>query len=278
VRDTVNSWPEVDLVVALGDLCEDNGSLAEYQVAQQFFGKLKKPQKFIVGNHDYLYSDQKQDGKRIKASPQERQAKLERFKSTFGLSEYYYSMKVGSYFLVFLSVDDLNSSFLTVISDRQLQWLEQQLQANRTMPTIIFCHGPLEGTLIGKNEVTNSMAYMMQPRVDIKRILTSNRQVFLWVAGHDHIAPTNAAFNNPVNLYQNQVYNLHNPALKGTNHRSENDWGSTKCDALWANFIKLYPDHVDIRTYDFTNSRWLGEHDRTLRPKLSGTASFFRAE
>jgi Icc protein len=273
IRDLVNSWSDVDLVVALGDLCEDSGDEFELGMAKRFFAKLTKPLKIVVGNHDYIYSDKKQNGKKVKANPEERQAKLERFQKYLGLPALYYTMKVDPYLLIFLSCDELYKSNSTVISEQQLQWLEQQLKENQTTPTIIFFHAPLEGTVSGRLQIAFSEDFMAQPRIRIKNILKENQQVFLWVAGHDHISPMNAAFNNPVNLYQNQVYNLHNPALKGRNFGAETRSGSTtgNGNGFWANFITLYPDRVEIRTYNFINNCWLEQHDRTLRPQLLKT-------
>ncbi len=267
--DMINSASDVDLVVALGDICLDNGNPDEYQIAKAYFGKLKVPLLCpVVGNHDYLYEDLKKDGKRVRALPEIRAAKLERFKKTFSLTELYYSKRVGSYLFIFLSTDELYNSYLTAISAEQLEWLNAQLHQNRNLPTIIFFHAPLEGTLTGNNSVVKDLNYMAQPRAGIKSLLAENPQVFLWVSGHDHLAPTNAAFNHPLNLYQHQVYNLHCPNLSGSSFLSEDDWSTKKHSLLWANSLYLYPDKVRIRTYDFTNQRWLTEHDRVIRPNI----------
>ena len=42
VLRTINSWSDVALVVALGDICEDLGTEQEYAAARQFFDKLVK--------------------------------------------------------------------------------------------------------------------------------------------------------------------------------------------------------------------------------------------
>jgi hypothetical protein len=43
VLEAINSWEDVDMVIAVGDICSDWGSDEEYQAAKDFFSRLKKP-------------------------------------------------------------------------------------------------------------------------------------------------------------------------------------------------------------------------------------------
>ena len=158
----------------------------------------------------------------VAASGTARRTKLERFKETFALPEIYYTKRVDPYLLVFLSIDHLYVSYRTARSDTQLDWLRAELGKNRGIPTIIFFHGPLEGTIGGENLVDNDpVNYMVQPYREIRKILVENPQVFLWVSGHAHIAPTNANFSHPINLYERRVMNIHNPDMNGSSYLSE---------------------------------------------------------
>ena len=56
VLQTINSWRDVEAVVAVGDLCEGDGSAAEYAAIKSFFEPLAKPLLPVVGNHDFIYS------------------------------------------------------------------------------------------------------------------------------------------------------------------------------------------------------------------------------
>ena len=99
---TINTWTDADLVVAMGDLCQDLGTEAEYAEVKRFFGILTQPLKAIPGNHDFIYADAKgPDGKRVRAAPELRDAKLKRFMDTFGLKSLYSSTTLGGYLLVF---------------------------------------------------------------------------------------------------------------------------------------------------------------------------------
>ena len=113
----INSWDDVEMVVAVGDICAEFGTDAEYAVAREFFGNLHKPFFPVTGNHDFYYqSPSGSKGRLIQGTQVSQQEKLYRFRRTFGLSSHYYSKTVGQYLLVFLSAD--RSDYLAGISDR----------------------------------------------------------------------------------------------------------------------------------------------------------------
>jgi len=89
-------------------------------LCQDFFSRLKAPLYPVTGNHDSIYEDAKALGKRVRASPEARRAKLDLFKETFGLTDWRYSRKAGPYLLLFLSVDSLSSSLLAELSEESL--------------------------------------------------------------------------------------------------------------------------------------------------------------
>jgi 3',5'-cyclic-AMP phosphodiesterase len=273
--DTLNTWSDLDMIVVLGDICEDHGSVEEYAFAKRFLGKLKKPFFPIVGNHEYIYYDinpfnpkeKIAKGKHVvAASGTARRTKLERFKETFALPEIYYTKRVDPYLLVFLSIDHLYVSYRTALSDTQLDWLRAELGKNRGIPTIIFFHGPLEGTIGGENLVDNDpVNYMVQPYREIRKILVENPQVFLWVSGHAHIAPTNANFSHPINLYERRVMNIHNPDMNGSSYLSEKDQKGKKHEDIWTNSLFLYPDRVVVKTYDHEKMAWMESLTREIK-------------
>lgn len=249
----INSWNDVDMVVVMGDLCEELGAPEEYDSAKQFFSKLQKPVWFIAGNHDYLYEDYKSPkGTKIKGSSGSREAKLRRFKEKFALSSVYYSRKVGNYLLVFLSPDSLHSKNLTSISDTQLDWLQSELDGNKGVPTIIFFHAPLKGTLYNYNQTVNTKNFIAQPYEKIREIILRHHQIFLWVSGHTHTPVTNESFNSAVNIFEKQVTNIHNANINR--------------QPIWTNSLYLFPDKILVKTYDHTNGGWLANMERTIAP------------
>lgn len=245
---TINSWEDVEMVVAVGDICADLGTDDEYRAAKTFFDQLHSPFFPIAGNHDYFYADDK--GQLNAGTPASQEAKLRKFVETFALPNYYYSKYVGDYLLLFLSAD--HSKFLAGLSDRQLAWLRTELEANKKTPTLIIFHGPLHGTLRDYRKWINTPSFVAQPVDTVGEILKNNKQVFLWVSGHTHTSPLEESYAAPVNLYDGRVTNIHNKDM----NRS----------TIWTNSLFLYPDKVVVRTYNHQENIWLPELERTIFP------------
>lgn len=264
--DHVNSWPDVDSVVILGDICGRKGSEEEYAFAKAFLSRLKKPFYPITGNHDVLYEQDSFMQGRRKGFPEERAIKLHRFKETFGLKETYYSKRLPHYLLVFLSVDNLYSNYHAAMSKEQIEWFAAELDANKTTPTIVFYHAPLKGTLTGSNVVALfNHFFAAQPASEIKTIINRNPQVFMWVSGHTHTAPENINYVHSVNLYEGRVLNVHNADMDGRSFVSHAGLGVGTHDNIWTNSFFLYPDRVVIKTYDQKKGYWLEEKTREVR-------------
>lgn len=248
---TINSWPDVELVVAVGDICVDFGTDAEYVAVKDFFAKLHKPLVAITGNHDYLYATPPgPEGGLIPGSREDQEAKLRKFAETFDLERLYSSRRMGKYLLIFLSAD--NPQFQIGISAEQLDWLRRELAENRKTPTIIFFHGPLKGTLRDYRHWINKPAAIAQPQEELHELLADNRQVFLWVSGHTHTPPYEESYASPINLYDGRVTNIHNTDMnKGQ---------------IWTNSLYLHPDKIMVKTYSHQDKVWAPQLDRVILP------------
>jgi Icc protein len=247
----INSWADVDRVVAVGDLCENVGDDGEYAAVKHFFEKLRKPLSPIVGNHDFIYSDfLSAGGMRLRALSASREAKLRKFRETFGLPSIYYSKMEGDYLLVFLSTD--GSGYLAEISDQQTDWLKSELEKNQNTPTVIFFHAPLKGTLRDYDNDANTSHFVAQPSGVLHEILVKNPQVFLWVSGHKHTTPEEESFASPINVYASRITNIHNADMNR--------------ETIWTNSLFLYPDKVVVRTYQHKQDTWLPAFDRIVSP------------
>ncbi len=252
VIQDINAWDDVDMVIAVGDICEDRGTNDEYAAAGNFFNKLNKPFYPIVGNHDYIYEDDlSAKGNRVRTkSSYSTQAKLRRFTDTFRLPSIYYDKKVGPYLLVFLSTDQ--SDQLARISETQMQWLSTELGKNNKTPTLIFFHAPLKDTLRDYNNNANTPDFIAQPSAKIHDILMKNPQVFLWVSGHTHTSPKEESFASSINVYEKHITNIHNTDMNR--------------ETIWTNSLYLYPDKIIVKTYDHHRGAWLPEMERSILP------------
>lgn len=249
VIQKINSWDDVDMVIAVGDICEDLGTDVEYAAARKFFGKLNKPFFPIAGNHDFIYSSfLSPQGKRVRAEASSRESKLRNFSETFGLASIYYRKDDSGFLLVFLSPESPNH--LTEMSDRQIGWLRAELEKNKDKPTIIFFHAPLKGTLRNYNSDANTPDFIAQPHEKIHEILLQNSQVLLWVSGHTHTSPKEMSFASPINVYAKQLTNIHNTDMNR--------------ETIWTNSLFLYPGKIVIKTYHHKKDIWLPDLERTV--------------
>lgn len=266
VVDTVNSWGDVDGVVAVGDIAAGRGTPEEFAFAKEFFSRLQKPLFPITGNHDFMY-DQGPDGKTRKAPPEVRAAKLKLFQETFGLAAPSYAKKFGRYLCLFVSADDLKSPLLAVVSTGTLAWMETELGRDPQAPTIVFFHAPLEGTIQSRNEVTGIPSFVAQPAGELRELLRRRPQVFLWVSGHTHIGATNPRFADAkVNLYDGRVHEIHNSDMDGRSYLSAESVNYSRHDTIWTNSLFLHPDKVVVKTYDHKKGRWVEKLSREFRP------------
>jgi predicted MPP superfamily phosphohydrolase len=252
--ETIDSWEDVDMVIAVGDICSDWGSDEEYQAAEDFFSRLKKPFFPIAGNHDYIYeTPAKPDGGLVTAPRPVQEAKLQKFRKTFDLPDYFYAKPVGGFHLIFLSSDHID--FLSGMSERQLAFFRSELEANRQTPTIVFFHGPLKDTLKNYRRWINTPGFIAQPYEEIHELLKQNPQVFLWVSGHTHTSPLEESFASPINVYDDRITNIHNKDM----NRGD----------IWTNSIFLYQDKVVVKTWDHQVNDWLPLLERVIPvPKL----------
>ncbi|MFH1080672.1 MAG: metallophosphoesterase [Pseudomonadota bacterium] len=249
---TIDGWDDIDRVVVLGDICKETGTAAEYAVAKKFFGSLHQPTRLIAGNHDYIYEDEmNSEGRKVKASPTIRRMKLARFAETFGMKAVYGEERLGNYLLIYLSTDDLETGHLAQLSEDRVAWLSAVLSRNRNLPTIIFFHAPLAGTLKTYNERVNTPSFVAQPAIRLHGLIRENPQIFLWVSGHLHVPATNESYSSPVNVYEKQVTVIHNADLERKRP--------------WTNVLYLYPERVVVRTYDHWQKSWRPDLERTIR-------------
>lgn len=249
VRMTINTWPDVDLVVAVGDICDEYGTDAEYGSARAFFAKLHKPLAVVTGNHDYIYETPPWPGGGYNlASRAVQEQKLLTFRRTFHLPALYSSRMLDRYFLILLSTD--HEQHTAGISEEQLTWLRSQLKANRQSPTIIVFHGPLLGTQYPFKRYINRPHSVAQPIEALHDLLVAHPQVFLWISGHTHTPATEPSFAAPINLYADQVTNIHNADMKR--------------ETIWTNSLYLYPDKVVVKTFNHRDGVWMPELERTI--------------
>ncbi len=253
----INKLPGIYATAITGDLVEKIGSPAEYSYLIKTLSNFSVPILAVQGNHDMLYKDHYNPNKnaknpKLRTTPSERKAKIERFRKLLKLKAPRYTRKVGGHLLVFLPNDDLNAKCLVRLSETTLDFLAKTLKENHDMPTIIFCHGPLMGSYHRKGGLTLPQA-TAQPAEKIRKILKKNPQVFLWVSGHVHMSPSSSNFCAKVNKVD-KVTNIHTPAVQPS--------------IAWVQVLKLSPDKAVVRTYNPKTKKFVKKFDRVFKHKV----------
>jgi Icc protein len=252
--DEINTWNDVDLCVFTGDMVELAGNSYEFDLAKQLTDRVKHPQAAVAGNHEIIYNSYPAvRGKLEYADQYERLDHLRMFREKYG--PLYSAQKLGNYLLLFLSLDEIDGNFANgkdayyvELSRAERAWLRNQLEANKDCPTLIFCHAPLKGTLLGEVDEVE-FAY---PSDDIRDILEKNPQVLVWASGHMHTPVTDPSFVNEVNKFKGtNVLNVHN-----------SDWDDAA--EICTNSFYLYPDKIMIRTWNHNTHQWMPQFDRTI--------------
>ena len=249
----INEWQDVEKVAVVGDIAAQFGTKEEYEAAKTYLANIQKPLAIVTGNHDYMYADGfSPSGHFIKADRDLRARKLQQFKEQFLLESLYYSYEAGPYHLIFLSPDSLDAPHLTQMSAEQLGWLEQDLQAHREAPTVIFFHAPLDGTLRSYNKMVNQPDFIAQPAAPLDSLLRDNQQIKLWVSGHTHTPATNPSYaDRSINIYKDtEVLVIHNADMDR--------------EKIWTNSIYLYPDKIVVRTFNHADKCWEDALERSL--------------
>lgn len=248
----INGWKDLTRIVALGDIVGTTGSEEEYRLASGLLAGLTAPLVPITGNHDYIYRDETRAGRLVRGSSESRREKLERFLSSFHLASLQREESLAGYELIYLSTDSSQLKHQVGLSEASLRWLDETLARTSSLPTIIFFHAPLAGTLLQKGKPSSaSSEAAAQPAGAIDAILRRNPQVFLWVSGHTHTSPSNPSFASARNLYGGRITDIH--------------CGDLDHLRIYTNSLWLYPGQVVVRTFDHGSQSFLADKDRTIQ-------------
>jgi hypothetical protein len=253
VIEDINSWPDVAFVACVGDLCATFGTVAELEFASGFFSGLQKPFFTTIGNHDNYYSD----SGFVRASKEERLKKIERFRKGFCEAEIFFSFDFFGWKIIFLAVDDVESSLYSSVSSQQLDWFEQILSENSQRNTLVFCHAPLWAKDVIKL-FPPAINYIVQPADRFARIIEKNSQIKLWVSGHVHFGMTKELVMHPFNFFKNQVMNLLVCDLDGFSVLDMNI-KPRKHNDIWTRKLVLKPSGYECTVYDHVHGKELDE-------------------
>ena len=184
--------------LVLGDIVDGQGQMPNFQEMLSYFKRVEAPWLFSVGNHETKYG--------IKFGPGYDWSDFANYfaaqKSMNGSTKLLYSFDIGQWHFV-VWPDPLRGNFWET-HPHYFDWLERDLEANKTRPTFFFQHVPVHP--IGIDPL---IAYVES--VEVKRTLLNtlarHGNVKYVLSGHVHI-PMIASVKTAVSYKGMKLINL----------------------------------------------------------------------
>ncbi len=241
-KDIAGANAKADALVMVGDIAE-YGKESEYKAtADALFLAKDKFEKFICvpGNHDIRLRNYKKQIERFqrfmkKVKPCEELVK----------GRYYYSCEIKGYKFIMLGSD--RASFESAyIGEKQLSFLEKEIQKSNNKPVFVFNHQPLKktnglpDTWLGKGNWRGSVGKQSEK---IQAVLEKGDNVF-FITGHLHFGTNKFTYEEKGKLKLLSV-----PTVGAACHGDYTEDGQ-------GFVVSVYEDKVVLRSREFSNGRY----------------------
>ena len=240
-EDLHNAQCDIDALIGAGDITE-NAFAVDYQLVYDKLSGLDTRYIFASGNHDIRLRNYKQS-----------LSAFSKLTNTLNgdedMNSYHYSERVEGYKVIVMGSDrtEMEQAY---ISDEQLEWLDDELAAEKGKPTFVILHQPLKNT---HNEqeafgsITNAGGHVGEQSIAIKMVLSKYKNVFL-ITGHLHSGFGPDSYNNV-----DGIHSINIPSMS-----IENKDG-TYNDAGTGYMLEVYKTKVIFRARDFAKGTWVAE-------------------
>lgn len=241
-EDLHNAACDIDALIAAGDITE-NGFAVEYQLVHDGFAGMDTARYIIAsGNHDIRLRNYKNS---LKSFAQLNNS----LNGDDAVDSYYFSQRVKGYKVIVLGSDKTEMEQF-YLSDAQLEWLDDEVKAEKGKPTIVVLHQTLKDTHNEKNafgSITGAGGSVGDQSIVIKKILSKYKNVFL-ITGHLHSGFGPDSYNNV-----DGIHSINVPSMT-----IENKDG-TYNDAGTGYIMEIYKTKVIFRARDFAKGTWVAE-------------------
>ncbi len=156
IVNLINSRSDVDLTVVLGDIVS-SPSDSRYKTAMTILGKLNKPYYVIPGNHDISSSS------------------ISKYNTYFGPAEHIENL--NGYQLIFVGIKGSADNY---------EWSFDYSKADKSKPTVIFNHGPVQPK-VGSTSCSSSRGSYFGYACDMKPQVDSFAKLLGFYNGHVHV-------------------------------------------------------------------------------------------
>ena len=156
IVNLINSRSDVDFAVVVGDIVS-SPSASRYKAAKTILGKLNKPYYVIPGNHDISSSS------------------ISTYNTYFGPSEHIENL--NGYQLIFVGIKGSATNY---------EWSFDYSRADKSKPTVIFNHGPVQPK-VGSTSCASSRGSYFGYACDMKSQVDSFTKLLGFYNGHVHV-------------------------------------------------------------------------------------------
>lgn len=241
-EDLKNANCKLDAVIGVGDITE-NAFPVEYQLIYDEIAGIDTRYIMAMGNHDVrmrIYKNSTGAFFNFTNALNNNENPIDRV---------YYSEIINGYKVIVLGTEktELETAYL---SDAQLEWLDDEVEAENGKPTFVIVHQPLKDTHNEKNafgSITGAGGHVGEQSIAVKKILSKYKNVFL-ISGHLHSGFGPDSYNNVDGIHS---INLPSMAI-------ENMDGTYNNGGL-GYILEVYEDEVIFRARDMAKGTWVAE-------------------
>lgn len=240
-EDLHNAECDIDALIAAGDITE-NAFAVEYQLVYDGFAGMDTRYIIASGNHDIRLRNYKNS---LKAFAQLNND----LNGDDAVDSYYYSQRVEGYKVIVLGSDKTEMEQF-YLSDAQLEWLDDEVEAEKGKPTFVVLHQTLKDTHNEKNafgSITGAGGSVGDQSIVIKKILSKYKNVFL-ITGHLHSGFGPDSYNNVDGIHSINVPSMTIENKDGTYNNAGTGY-----------MLEVYKTKVIFRARDFAKGTWVAD-------------------
>lgn len=240
-EDLHNAECKFDAVIGVGDIAE-NGLSVEYQLVYDGLSGLDTRYIMATGNHDIRLRIYKQSLNTFT-----------HFANTLNGDDsmdcFHFSERINGYKVVVLGSDrtEFEEAYL---SDEQLEWLDDEVEAEDGKPVFVILHQPLKNTHnveVAWNSPFEGGGTVGAQSIALKAILSKYENVFL-ISGHLHSGFGPDSYNNVDGIHSINLPSMTIENKDGTYNNPGTGY-----------ILEVYEDEVIFRARDYAQGTWVAE-------------------
>jgi Icc protein len=264
LEDIRETSPNSDLLVINGDL--SNGFPEDYGTLRTILSTTPHPPvEYTIGNHEFYkaFYDEKSKTMSKDTFPngETDDKALQRFLDFAKRREVYGERVIKGYHFLFLGseksrMSDPSFNDDAYLSDQQLDWLKQKLQAAPAdKPIFVFLHQPLPYTVSGTHRSGWNRTVIQHEA--LRSILSEHRNV-IFFSGHTH---WNLA--RPTTFFEDKFLMVNDSSAGRPYDPDKSSAVRPESEGL---FVEVKGQIVTIRGRDFAQHKWIKGVERTWKP------------